>query len=170
MKLADLIYHGVFYGDVALTLGSACVVAFSRNIVRSAFSLLLTFVGVAGLYAFLEADYLVATQLLIYVGGILVLLLFAVMLTHRISNIQLSNANSYSGLAAVAAAGIFGTLAWLSVATPWHVGEGKGLGESTREIGRAFMGAQLLPFEVAAMILLAALVGAAYLARNAVRK
>ncbi|MBI3272699.1 MAG: NADH-quinone oxidoreductase subunit J [Planctomycetes bacterium] len=154
---------------MVLTVGSACVVAFSKNIVRSAFSLLLTFVGVAGLYGFLEADFLVATQLLIYVGGILVLLLFAVMLTHRISNIKASNETSFSALAALAATGIFLVLVEVGTKTHWDV-KGGPLGESTRPIGLLLMGDYLLPFEVAAMILLAALIGAAYLARNAIRK
>src|SRR6059058_5136529 len=73
----------VFYLIAIITVGSAVMVAFSRNIIYSAFSLLGTFGGVAGLYVFLGADFVAAVQLLIYVGGILILILFAVMLTHR---------------------------------------------------------------------------------------
>jgi len=67
----------VFYLVVAITIGSAMIVAFSRNIIYSAFSLLGTFAGVAGIYIFLGADFVAAVQVLIYVGGILVLVLFA---------------------------------------------------------------------------------------------
>src|SRR2546430_13484712 len=74
----------VFYLIALITVVSAGMVAFSRNIIYSAFSLLGTFGGVAGLYVFLGADFVAAVQLLIYVGGILILILFAVMLTHRI--------------------------------------------------------------------------------------
>ena len=81
----------VFAAFFLLTLVSAGIVVFSSHIVRSAFALLLTFFGVAGLYVFLGADFLAGTQVLVYVGGILVLLLFAVMLTNRIKDIQLSN-------------------------------------------------------------------------------
>jgi NADH-quinone oxidoreductase subunit K len=75
----------VFYVFAFITLGSAFVVVFSRNIIYSAFSLLFTFFGVAGLYVLLNADFLAVTQILIYVGGILVLLLFGVMLTNRVN-------------------------------------------------------------------------------------
>jgi NADH-quinone oxidoreductase subunit J len=81
----------VFYLVAAITLGSAMIVAFSRNIIYSAFSLLGTFAGVAGIYIFLGADFVAAVQVLIYVGGILVLVLFAVMLTHRITDVEITN-------------------------------------------------------------------------------
>ena len=81
----------VFYLVAIITVGSAAMVAFSRNIIYSAFSLLGAFGGVAGIYVFLGADFVAAVQLLIYVGGILVLVLFAVMLTHRITDVQITN-------------------------------------------------------------------------------
>jgi NAD(P)H-quinone oxidoreductase subunit 6 len=81
----------VFYLIAIITVGSAAVVAFSRNIIYSAFSLLGTFAGVAGLYVFLGADFVAGVQVLIYVGGILVLILFAVMLTHRITDVEITN-------------------------------------------------------------------------------
>ncbi|MGH7809150.1 MAG: NADH-quinone oxidoreductase subunit J family protein, partial [Candidatus Binatia bacterium] len=81
----------VFYLIALLTVGSAGMVAFSRNIIYSAFSLLGTFMGVAGIYVFLGADFVAAVQVLIYVGGILVLILFAVMLTHRITDVEITN-------------------------------------------------------------------------------
>src|SRR4249920_40268 len=81
----------VFYLIALLTIASAGMVAFSRNIIYSAFSLLGTFMGVAGLYIFLGADFVAAVQVLIYVGGILVLILFAVMLTHRITDVTITN-------------------------------------------------------------------------------
>jgi len=79
----------VFWIFAGLTLGSAFVVVLSRTLIYSAFALLVTFFGVAGLYVLLGADFLAATQLLVYVGGILVLLLFGVMLTHRIYDLDL---------------------------------------------------------------------------------
>src|SRR5918994_4350901 len=81
----------VFYLIAIITVGSAVVVAFSRNIIYSAFSLLGTLAGVVGLYVFLGSDFVAAVQLLIYVGGILVLILFAVMLTHRITDVEITN-------------------------------------------------------------------------------
>src|ERR687896_1524041 len=81
----------VFYLIAIITVGSAAVVAFSQNIIYSAFSLLGTFAGVAGLYVFLGADFVAGVQVLIYVGGILVLILFAVILTHSITAVELTN-------------------------------------------------------------------------------
>ena len=80
MTAADI----VFWVFAILTVGSAAVVVSARSLIYSAFALLFTFFGVAGLYVLLGADFLAAAQLLVYVGGILVLLLFGVMLTHRI--------------------------------------------------------------------------------------
>mgnify|MGYP001612961740 FL=1 len=71
----------VFYLFALLTVGSAVVVVTVRNIVHAAFALMVTLFGIAGLYVFLQADFLAATQVIIYVGGILVLILFGVMMT-----------------------------------------------------------------------------------------
>ena len=81
----------VFYVLAAGAVGGAVAVATSRNIVRSAFALLAVLFSVAGLYAVMKADFIAAAQVLIYVGGILVLIIFAVMLTHRITDVRLSN-------------------------------------------------------------------------------
>src|SRR5438445_13641317 len=96
----------VFYLVALITVGSAAMVAFSRNIIYSAFSLLGAFGGVAGIYVFLGADFVAAVQLLIYVGGILVLVLFAVMLTHRITDVEITN-RAAGRLPALLAIGIF---------------------------------------------------------------
>lgn len=164
--LSDVIYSIIFYVFVLMVVGSAIIVAFSRYIMHSAFALLLTFFGVAGLYVFLAADFLAALQVLIYVGGILVLILFAVMLTHKISNVQLSNPVTKPWIAGPIALVILLGLIWIIIKTPWQVKavptESVG---TTAEIGKALMGPYLLPFEAASVLLLVALIGAAYLAR-----
>jgi NADH-quinone oxidoreductase subunit J len=81
----------VFYLLALLTVLSAAGVAFSNNIVYSAFALMGTLLGAAGLFVLLAADFVAVIQVLIYVGGILVLMLFAVMLTHRIADVHVSN-------------------------------------------------------------------------------
>src|SRR3990172_3402617 len=73
-----------FFGLAGHTLGSAGLVAFSKNVIHSTLGLLGTFAGVAGFYVTLAADFLGAVQLLVYVGGTLTLILFAVMLTSRL--------------------------------------------------------------------------------------
>ena len=87
VTLPDLLFWGLAAGAVL----SGCVVAFSTNIVRSAFALLATLGSAAGLYALLGLDLLAGVQLLVYVGGVLVLMVFAIMMTHRISDVRLSS-------------------------------------------------------------------------------
>src|SRR5512135_444399 len=83
------VFDILFFVFAFITVVSAFIVVFSKNIVYSAFSLLFTFFGVAGLYVLLQADFLAVTQILIYVGGILVLLLFGVMLTHKVISVDI---------------------------------------------------------------------------------
>jgi NADH:ubiquinone oxidoreductase subunit 6 (subunit J) len=87
----DLVVNVLFYAFAAAAVGGAVAVAASRNIVRSAFALLVVLFAAAALYALMKADFIAAAQVLIYVGGILVLIIFAVMLTHRITDVNISN-------------------------------------------------------------------------------
>ena len=156
----------IFYLFVAITVLSAGVVAFSKRLTYSVFALLFTFFGVAGLYAFLQADFLAAAQLLIYVGGVMVLLLFGVMLTNRITDIQISHGNVNRFIGGLATLGIFALTLFILLNTTWNRVPDKELTETVNEIGTMLMTKWLLPFEVASFLLLAALVGAAMLARR----
>src|SRR3954463_2419996 len=89
-----------FYLLAGVSVLSAIGVALAPNILYSAFSLLGTLAGVAGLYMYLGADFVGIVQLLIYVGGILVLILFAVLLTNKIGEVRLSNASAGTMVAA----------------------------------------------------------------------
>jgi NADH:ubiquinone oxidoreductase subunit 6 (subunit J) len=91
MSASEGVLNAVFYVLAAAAAGGAFLVATSRNIVRSAFALLIVLFSVAGLYAVMKADFIAAAQVLIYVGGILVLIIFAVMLTHKITDVKISN-------------------------------------------------------------------------------
>ncbi len=162
-------YEIVFYFFAFVTVASAAVVVFSRNIVYSAFSLLFTFFGVAGIYVLLNADFLAITQLLIYVGGILVLLLFGVMLTTNTVNIDIKSGsmNVIPAVSVVAVlAGLLGGVFWTS---DWFVSKQMGdlpVQTTSKEIGNALITTHVLPFEVASVILLIAIVGAAMMARR----
>jgi NADH-quinone oxidoreductase subunit J len=157
----------VFYGLAALALVSAGLVAFSRNILHAALGLLVTLLAVAGLYLWLGADFLGVTQLLIYVGGILVMILFAVLFTSRIGQVRTSNASVPRALAVVVAAGVAAGLAYVGVASPWRLTEAVSA-PTTARLGDGFLREYLLPFELAGLVLLMALVGAMVLARRAV--
>jgi NADH-quinone oxidoreductase subunit J len=157
----------VFYAFALLTLVSASVVVFSRNIVRSAFSLLFTFFGVAGLYVLLMADFLAITQLMIYVGGILVLVIFGVMLTTRQINVDAKTSTVQTLPAALIAGSITGMLVGIFLSTDWkRMGMLPDTVASGPKIGEMLMTSYLLPFEIASVVLLVALVGAAMIARR----
>lgn len=156
----------IFYALAAITIGSAAIVALSRNIVYSAFSLLGAFGGVAGIYVFLGADFLAGVQVLIYVGGILVLILFAVMLTHRIADVQITN-RSVGRIPALVVIGIFIFLLIQSIReTVWAKAKEIVYVPTTTIIGDWFLERYLLPFELASVVLLAALIGAVVLSRK----
>lgn len=163
------LYEIVFYFFAIITVGSAAVVVFSRNIIYSAFSLLFTFFGVAGLYVLLNADFLAVTQLMVYVGGILVLLLFGVMLTNNSVSVNITSGTLHIIPATILVAGLVGLLGAMFWTSDWFVSKRMSdiAAQSTsKEIGTAFITTHLLPFEVASVVLLVAIVGAAMMARR----
>ena len=159
--MADL----VFVLLAVMTVVSALIVAGNSNVVYSAVGLLFSFMGVAGLYVLASADFLAATQMLVYVGGILVLILFAVFLSNRISDVKLSNPTHFRVPAFVACLALFGILSHVAVNTKWPVRQGVEFAPTTASLGRLLMTKYLLPFEVVSVLLLAALIGAALLSR-----
>jgi len=160
----------IFYLVAAITVGSAAMVAFSRNIIYSAFSLLGTFAGVAGIYVFLGADFVAGVQVLIYVGGILVLILFAVMLTHRITDVQITN-RAVGRIPAFLVIGIFILLLLQTIReTSWMRTKEVVYTPTTAKIGDLFLQDYLLPFELASVVLLAALIGAVVLSRKEIKE
>ncbi len=161
-RLSDI----VFFVIAAMTLAGAAAVSLSRNILYSALGLMMALLGAGSLYVFLSADFLAVTQLLVYIGGVLVLVLFAVMLTSQIGEVNVSNKSF--GVAG-------GVLLFLSTAplllvialrTPWTQREAPALRETTAAIGNAFLKQWLLPFELASLILVATLIGAVVIARK----
>ena len=159
----------VFYLLAAITVGSALGVAFSDNVVYSAFALMGTLLGVAALFVLLGADFLGTVQLLVYVGGIMVLTLFAVMLTHRISDVHVSNraVGRLPGLVLVGV--VFGWMMHVARQASWVVGDPGAPAPTTYGIGDALLTQYALPFEVASIVLLAALIGAVVVSRKEVK-
>mgnify|MGYP005846698171 FL=1 len=156
----------IFYFLAAITIGAALIVVLGRNIVHCAFSLVLAFFGVAGLYVLLDAEFLAAVQVLIYVGGITILLLFAIMLTSRVSGKGIRILNEQVGLSTVIAASLFILLIYAFYKGIPPVAVKVPPPANTPSIGRMLMTTHVLPFEVVSVLLLAALVGALILARK----
>ncbi len=157
----------VFYVFAIITIAAASIVVFSRNVVHAAFALLFAFFGVAGVYVLLLADFLAVTQLLIYVGGILVLVMFGVMLTNRAVSVDIKTGTIQTFPAVLLAAALAGTLIGLYWSTDWKVtSPTTEIVKTTSKIGQLLLTTYLLPFEVASVVLLVALIGAAMIARR----
>jgi NADH-quinone oxidoreductase subunit J len=156
----------LFWFFALLMLGSALIVVHGRNLVHSAFALLATFFSAAVFYAYLGADFLAGAQVLIYVGGILTLLLFGVMLTNRIFDVNLRTETFQVGPSALVAAAVFAVLTAVILKTPWRQLSLVEEGPTTEKIGSLLLTTYLLPFEIASVLLLVALLGAAMLVRR----
>jgi NADH-quinone oxidoreductase subunit J len=156
----------IFYGVAVLVLGSALYVVVGKNLVHSAFALVAAFFGVAVFYVYLGADFLAGAQVLIYVGGILTLLLFGVMLTNRIYNLNLRSGAIQVVPGALSAGLVFALLVWIIQSVDWGAMDAGDPGPTSESIGRLLVGDYLLPFEIASVLLLIALMGAAMLVRR----
>lgn len=162
--LAFLLFAG-------MAVVSAAGVAFSRNIIYSALALLGTLLATGALYIFLDADYVAVTQLLIYIGGVLVLILFAVMLTSQIGDKRHSNPRQFVLPGILLLGTLLGVMTYVSSRAPWKVAEAPLSATSTvRTIGDVFLREYLLPFEVVSLVLLATLIGAVVIARKEVKE
>jgi len=147
-------------------LGSALIATFARNVVHSAYALFFTLLGMAGFYFLLGADFLGIIQVIVYVGGILVLLLFGVLLTSR--SLDQIHEHRRAGMLLSVGVGIvlLAGLLFAIVTNPWVrvipvIPDG-----TTAQLGRLLLTDYLLAFEFSSVTLLAALIGAAYLVRR----
>ncbi len=145
----------------------AGTVALSRNVVHCAYGLLFALLSVCTMYAMLGADFLAITQVIVYVGGILVLVVFGVMMTHRIEAKNLRQEIVQPLGALVAALFVFGLSMSMVLNEAWPLLENVADPEpSIRLLGRAFLTDYLFPFEFASVLLLLAMIGAAMLTRE----
>ncbi|WP_026629409.1 NADH-quinone oxidoreductase subunit J family protein [Dyadobacter alkalitolerans] len=162
-----------FYGFSLLAIIAALFILFSKNLIYGAFALFLAFLGVAALYILAGADFLGVTQIMIYVGGILVLLIFGIMLTKKKKSDDSQHHNRVEILLSrevwgfLLGAGVFVMLVKIISSANFKMTGNLISSRSTiKTIGVELMTSHLLPFEIAAILLLVALVGAAYLAMN----
>jgi NADH:ubiquinone oxidoreductase subunit 6 (subunit J) len=151
-----------------VALAGAAGVVLNRNLFRSALFLVLSFVGVAGFYILLEAELLAMIQLLVYVGAISILIIFAIMLSHRIMSADFRARNEQWVMGLIAAVGLFAVLVFVLLSVQWPVAKASVPGGAISKLGQALIGVDqfMLPFEVASILLLVALVGAVVIARE----
>ena len=158
----------LFFLIAALVVLSGYWVVMSPNLVHSAVSLLFTLFGVAGLYVYLYADFIAVSQVIIYVGGILVLIIFGVMLTNKLDDPKLSNQSQNQLIAGVFCLALLVFQFQIIFNTKWNVQDLITRESTVNEIGYMLLTDYLLPFEVVSVLLLAALIGAAMLSRKKV--
>ena len=156
----------LFYIIMAVTIISAAIVAFANKIIYSAFALLLTLVGFAGLYVYLSADFLAVVQIMIYVGGILILILFGVLMTQRLYDPTAVTGHNTIWASLGGGIAVAGILALIIFKGSWAPLVDKPFQVTTALIGNAILTEYLLPFEIASLLLLGALIGAVYIARS----
>jgi NADH-quinone oxidoreductase subunit J len=153
----------LFYIAGTLTLGGALAVVLTRNIVYAAFALLASLMGVAGVFLLAFAEFLALVQVLIYGGAIVIVILFALMLT-RLEDFEHLTDNRQWPFAAVAALAVFGLLVAAVAGTSVRTTERQGVGFET--LGETLFVEWAVPFEIASLVLLVALIGAIVLVRS----
>ena len=158
----------VFIIASAIALGGAVGVVTTRNLFRAALFLVLSFVGVVGLFVLLEAELLAMIQLLVYVGAISILIIFAIMLSRRLMSPKYRARNEQWVWALVAAVVLFAILVVILIQVDWPFAQASVPDGTLVELGKALVDPEqfLLVFEVASVLLLVALVGAVIVARE----
>lgn len=159
-------YSLIFWLFALITVGSASIVVMSKNLIYSVFSLLLTFFGVAGLYVLLSADFIAIVQLIVYVGGILIVLIFGVMLTSSVLTEGLKTNVTNLLLGSVATGALAGLLILLFTDRNFYPVTDSLTPVPLKEISRLFIVDYLVLFELLGVLLLAALIGAAAIGRK----
>ena len=163
----------LFYSFAALVLGGGIFTITRRNAVHSAISLIVALLGVAGLYLLQQAEFLFAVQIVLYVGGIMLLFLFVIMLVNLDQAAKQRQFNKQWMIALVAVAAVGAQVAWFihagrdsfHFAAPVLAGTPPGLG-NTEQIADSLFGEYLLPFELVSVLLLVAVVGSVVMAKK----
>jgi NADH-quinone oxidoreductase subunit J len=163
----------LFYIFAVMVLAGAILTITRRSAVHSAISLIVSLLGVAGLYLLQQAEFLFAVQIVLYIGGIMVLFLFVIMLVNldRAAKERQFNKQWLIALVAIGAAGAgIGALLYRGVDTlhlpaPVLAGTPAGLG-NTEQVAESLFGTYLLPFEIASILLLVAVVGSVIMAKK----
>jgi NADH:ubiquinone oxidoreductase subunit 6 (subunit J) len=168
MLTSQLLTYVAFFVLAALALIGGFMAVTLRNLVRAALGLILSFMGVAGIYFVLEAEFVAIVQVLIYIGAISVLILFAIMLTRGLMTSTETAENGQWVGAAFIAILFFAILSFVAIGTNWPVPATQAAVPSDliTNLGTQLVTTYLLPFEAVSLLLLAALVGAIVIARE----
>jgi NADH:ubiquinone oxidoreductase subunit 6 (subunit J) len=158
----QLVMFAVF---AVVTLGAALMVVLSQNLLRSALWLILAFFGIAGFFVLLEAEFLAVVQVLVYIGAIATLIIFAIMLSRNFMDPNQPRFNEQYGIVAGFAALLFVALAVVVTRISWPVAI-QPPANTIEQLGTAFVTTYAIPFEVASVLLVVAMIGAIIVARE----
>ena len=165
MEIISLITKFGIYVVFAFTLAAGILAVTIRNIFHAALGLAFTLIGVAGIYFILHAEFLAAVQILLYVGAILTLIIFAFMLTSRMGDESIPTSNRWRLPVLIGILFLLLFLVRLIGKTPWHLKDSL-TSINAIELGTQLMGPYVLPFELISVVLVAALIGAIVISRN----
>ena len=163
---SDIVAQPVFYLLAFVIIVSAMLVVTLKNIFHSALFLILALFAVAGIYILLEAEFLAAVQVLIYVGAVAVLMIFAIMLTSQMTSVKIKQSNEQVVVAFFICAGFLMSSLGSIPGTVWRVVDAAMPENNVLAIGKYLMTDFVLPFEVVSILLLASMIGAIVLARR----
>jgi NADH:ubiquinone oxidoreductase subunit 6 (subunit J) len=155
-----------FWILAVIGVASAVTVVVLKDVFRAALALVMCFLAVAGIYVTLSAEFLAVVQILIYVGAISILIIFAIMLSRQLMAPHQTQRNSQWWVSAIVAGVLFLVLGFILLQVDWPTTAGAAPADAITQLGQSFMGAYVLPFEVASIVLLVALVGSIIIARE----
>ena len=154
-----------FAGLSIVLVGSALAVVLSKNLFHAVLWLALALTGTAGVFLLLDAEFLAAVQLLLYAGGIIPIVVFAIVVTERLIGERLTQTNMRIGGGALMAVVLLGFVATVVIRHPLPMTRPEMNGDLTRVLGQSVLTQYVLPFELLAVLMLAGMLGAIYFAR-----
>ncbi|WP_425391872.1 NADH-quinone oxidoreductase subunit J family protein [Ekhidna sp.] len=149
-----------------LVLGGVAIILLSKNIVHAAYALCLALIGIAGIYVVLMSELLAVVQIMLYAGGVVILLAFGVMMTNRLRGEKVLSGSKNQLIGSIISLGVFIGLSFLINDASFKLNDTESSNQ-IKTIGVSFLTDHIVAFELIAFILLVALVGATYLAKNA---
>ncbi len=149
---------------LAIALVGVAIIVSTRNIVHAAYALALTLIGIAGVFVFLGSELLAVVQILLYAGGVVILLSFGVMMTNRLRGEKVLSESRNQVVSGLISITVFVILSYLLSEQNFYQGASPE-GDQVRQIGISFLTEHIVAFELIAFILLVVLVGVALLAK-----
>jgi len=154
-----------FWSLAVVLVGSALAVVLSKNLFHSVLWLALALTGTAGIFLLLEAEFLAAVQLLLYAGGIVTIVVFAIVVTERLVGERISQTNRRITAGAVTSIALIALVVNAIMRQPLATAAPPLTTDLTRTIGESILTRFVLPFELLGVLMLAAMLGAVYFAR-----